>query len=339
MKKMVLSILLIMTIVFSLVACNTTKVENENDITKDQEDKSTNEYYEFIKEGDKLVADGEMYQAEEAYIRAKNNNPNLEEAYYKLLSVYATEYDVKNKNAIIKEIDKNNIDMSDELKKLIEEEREKDWFPINVTVRNSDGELEISGAFEYDSIGRIIKSKIGTIPMEDDYILGSDYEYTYLEDGSIKISEFYEGSYRESWIYKFDNFGRVVSKQSVYSDGTGPKPIEYNYESDDATIPYDSSATYDEYGFLTSNSPSSKKFFVNECDRYGNLIRKYVYLKGRNIATYSSGGSKVVPNVTTKYEDSKLLQYQEYTYVYCKPEELQGDLSDFPKSEVSQNAY
>ncbi len=287
-------------------------------------------YLSYKDQGDKFLADNNIESALIAYNNAldNTNGDDIKKSavYEEILNYYISDKNVIMVDKIINEVKQNIEKTTDSLQSIIDDEESKQWFPIKVSSFSVNLSEDREVSYKYDEQGRIIESSVPLFRTNEmDGMAGPLlYHFEYLDDGIIIQKEFNETRDEyDSWYYKFKldennivvwyekwNYytGEMIDSETLYPEkvinNNGSKYVlDDNWRLEEVIntkIPQ-----------LTP-IPNYIYTYENDYDEFGNIIRidKFKYVD----------------------EDPIWEKYDEYTYVYCHAEDLNGDLSSFPTS-------
>lgn len=274
-------------------------------------------------EGDELVEQAEFEKAKEKYsdiIKEYKKKSNYSEEIVSEGLIKIAECDVKMKNSKgLEHFKKHTIkEFTDKPSKKLMDYVEmgdgsKRWFKIEGFTDSSRGHNLLE--FKYDDKGRIIySSEMYYVRPEYSLVDNYPYYYEYTDDGLVRINTVEgkeEGSKGNIKLTVDDN--NIITKEDYYtSSGEYSSSREYKYSLVGPEI-HHGVEIYMENGYLslqkTVNGTKLDTSFENKFDNYKNLIETYIY---------------------SSYENKPIHKY--YKYVFCKPSDLKGDLSELPTS-------
>lgn len=335
MKKRILGILLVTTMVFSLVGCGSNGTEAEvveqasevESIVENVEEQPTVSEAETevggqdVTESIKLAIQEGKY--DEAIGMLDKAKADVEAEEYALLmsNVYLYKEDyVAAADVLVEKIEETD---SQVLKDRLEYIR-ANTIKVETLEYDQEGNMVYSTTYEYDDAGRLLKS-IGLDASGDQtrnskseyeyddkgnkikevYILGdeetwySTFDYTYKEDGSLASATIY---YEEGIIGKieeYDDFGNVIM-QTMYNEGEAFSYYKYEYDESGRE-------TSVEFGYATGEVQYIKTYEYKDVD---GLIEKTCYDEEGNATAFA----KMDKEGNIVYDDTTGLFILEYKY-------------------------
>lgn len=290
-------------------------------------------YLSYKEEGDNYIENGNIESALTAYNNAIENvdgdDVKKSEIYERILNYYISEKNVEMINKTISELKEKIEKPTEELQSIIDDEESKKWFPIKVISLRSNVSESREVLYKYDDQGRVIESSVPLFRKVDmDGMSGLLlYHFEYLDDGVIVQKEFNEtrGEY-ESWYYKFKlNENNVVTWYEKWNYYTG--------EMIDSETLYPEKETQINGSKYVCDNNWRLEAVINTTKPQLTVIPNYIY-RYKNV--YDEFGN-ITGIVKFSYENEKEVwqKSDQYTYVYCHAEDLNGDLSSFPISSGS----
>lgn len=314
MKKLVaLSLALIGLVVF-LTGCSTSSGTNKENSSKELDLSIYNEGDELFEQGEFSKAAAEYEDLISKYKEKENYSEDVvSEGLIKIAKCHVELKDARGlenfKNNIVKHYTSNP---SEKLVDYLETgDGSKRWFKVEGISDSSRGHQILD--FKYDDKGRIVYSS-EMYYCRPKYLIGDyyPYDYEYTDDGHVLITAHDKDDKRPIKL-TVDEYNIITHEEyyDLYGEYNGSK--SYNYSFDEPKQNDDVIIYMSKYGCLEKQKTVDGTYldtdFDNEFDDYNNLIETYIY---------SSTESKIV--------------HKYYKYVFCKPSELNGDLSEFPSS-------
>lgn len=277
---------------------------------------------DIIEEGNKYLENGDYKEALDEYsdaIELGEIESEIDEAFIGKVNVYKETYNSEAIKGVEEDVDSKLENPSKELLNLIKEEKDKKWFKVETIYNNGYGFKAVS--YKYDDKGRVIESYSRPFNYHGVEMVESDYtvnKYEYLDNGYV-IERVYHDGVADSWAFKYKiEDGYITECQTV--DSTTGNSVKDNTKVDMSYVKSGeysqgfSTYKFDKYGNIESVyyddglQPHYMDEYTNEYDDYGNLIRV----------------------VKTSFEEFECENNNKY--VYCNPEDLNGDLSSFKTS-------
>lgn len=246
----------------------------------------------------------------------------IDMAYQGQVQIYTDTYNSKEINKIADDIKEKLDSPSNDLIEMINKEKDKKWYLIETQVYLANSDTTDNIYYKYDTKGRVIEST--TLPFKTDHGVmfydGYSTYLTYADDDSIFVREYTTTGKLSGGVtrYKIDEDGFITEYQKY--DPSTMKPdgstVKYNMEFKTNSIISEGSYTqyYDDHHNLYK--VVKEIFEPQETDRYDYKYDDY----GNMLSAH-------------KFSYEKYICSNYHKYVYCNPNELNGDLSKYPISD------